>query len=334
MAASKENPIYSVYVVSGNNKYNLTDCVEDIIFSDQEKQFSKRVQIGMANIQAGGVWLSSLIKVRDRIYIYADDGERSEEVWRGFAWSCAYKSSLNTRYIVLTGYDNLIFFQESEESEYFSSGKSTKDITSSICKKWGVTLEYSYESITHSKLALRGALSEIITADILDKVKDQKGIKYVVLSEKDVMKVKPVGSNTTIYKIMAGQNGITTESECTMEGMVTKVIILGKADDNDRRPIEATLTGDTEKYGTLQKVITKDENTSLADSKKEGNSLLKENGKPKWEYRVETTDIPWVRKGDKIEVRAGSMDGYYIVKGIDRTFSNNKKVMSITAEDV
>lgn len=333
MKASKDNPIYSVYAVSGSTKYDLTPCFESLSFSDQKKQFSKSVTINLANVQSNGKWLNTLLKARDRIYIYADDGETSGEVWRGFLWNLGYKSGLTSRLIVLRCYDNLIYCQESEESLFFPSGKSTDNVMSSICEKWGIKLEYSYSSITHSKLALRGSLSEIITADILDSVKDRTGEKYVVLSEKDTMKVKKIGQNAKVYQIIAGKNSILTESACTMDGMITKVVILGKEDKSDRRPVEATVSGDTDKYGTLQKLINRDENTSLADAKKEGESILKENGNPKWEYRVEAPDIPWIRKGDKVYLNAGSLVGHYIVTGIDRDISNRGKKMSLNLED-
>lgn len=334
MVASKENPIYSVYIISGNTKYDLSQCVEEIKFSDEKKQFSKSAQLSLANVKTNGTWLSSILKNRDRVFIYANDGETYDEVWRGFVWDFGYKSTLTSRTIVLKCYDNLIFMQESEESEFFSSGKSTKDVTSSICKKWGVSLNYTYSSITHSKLALRGKLSDIITADILDLVKDRTGSKYVIISEKDVMQVKPVGQNTKIHKILAGQNAVITEAVCTMDGMITQVKILGKEDKNDRRPVEATISGKTSEYGTLQKIINRNENTSLADTKKEGQSIVDKNGKPKWEYRLEAPDIPWIRKGDKVYVSAGSLLGYYIVIGIERNLSSTKKFMSLTMEDV
>lgn len=334
MAASKKNPIYSVYIVSGSTKYDITSCLESIRFSDQEKQFAKNVTLNLGNIPINGTWLNALLKVRQRVFIYANDGETSGEVWRGFVWDCGYKSSLDTRLIVLKCYDNLIFCQESEESLFFASGKDTKSVMSEICSKWGIPLEYSYSSITHSKLALRGFLSDIITADILDLVKDRTGKKYVVLSEEDTMKIKEVGQNAKVYKILAGNNAITTETECTMEGMVTKVVILGKEDKSDRRPVEATVNGDTNTYGTLQKLINRNENTSLADAKKEGESICKEKGKPNWEYRLEAPDIPWIRKGDKVYVSAGSLVGHFIVKGIERDISNKRKTMSLTMEDV
>ena len=330
---SVSKPEYTVYVVSGSTKYNVTPAVESIDISDRKKQMAKCATIQLMNQKVGDNWLSSLLGVVDRVYLYANDGSKNEEVFRGFVWDDGYKSSLSDRTLQLKCYDNLIYFQESDHSAYFSSGKSTEAVCKALCDDWGVKLDYSYESITHSKLPLQGNLSDIFTADVLDLVKDRTGKKYVILSEKDTMQIKPVGSNTTIYHFIAGQNAVMTSSVCTMDGVVTKVIILGKADDNDRHPVEATVSGDTAKYGTLQRTIIRDENTSLADAKKDGKNLI-EDGKPKREYELTATDIPWIRKGDKVRVDAGDMTGYYIVTGIDRTISLTKREMVMELEDV
>lgn len=332
MEASRKNPIYTAYVVSGSTKYNISPAVISLGFSDQKKHISKSVVIELVNVSVGSSWLSAIIKVRDRVYIYANDGERSEEVWRGYVWTRKYDSGLDGHIITLRCYDNLIYFQESEESEFFASGKSTKDVLGSIFDKWGVKLEYGYESITHSKLALRGYLSDVICSDILDLVKDRTGKKYVILSEQDTVHIKTVGQNTTVYSIKSGENASATRSESTMDGMTTKVVILGKADDDDRRPVEATVSGNTSTYGTLQKLINRDENTSLADAKKEAQSIIDADGKPKWEYEVTAPDIPWIRKGDKVQLDAGDLGSQYIVAGIERDISNSKKQMTLTLE--
>lgn len=334
MKASAENPIYTVYVVDGSNKYNLTPAVTNLGFSDQKTEMAQSATINVMNVKASGVWLSSLLKVRQRVFIYADDGTRNDEVFRGYIWSRGYKSALTDREIALKCYDNLIYFQESEIAEYFSAGKSTKDVCSTLCGKWGIKLNYSYSSITHSKLALRGNLADIFTKDVLDLAKERSGKKYVILSSKDTMQIKAEGSNGTVYSFKAGKNAVSTRSECTMDGMITKVVILGKADDeNDREPVEATVSGDTGGYGTLQKVINRDENTSLADAKKEAQSIINEDGTPKWEYELKTADIPWIRKGDKVHVNAGDIfNTYLIATSVDRSIDNSGKVMTLTLE--
>lgn len=334
MAASIAAPEYTVYLVSGSNKYNLTPAVISIELYESEKQISQSATIQLANILVDGKWLAGIINARDRVYIYANDGTTKDEVFRGFAWSRPYHSSLDDRDLQLKCYDHLIYLQESEASEYFSAGKTTKDIFSKICGNWGVKLSYSYSSITHAKLPLRGTLADILTSDVLDIVKDRVGKDYVIISDKDTMHVKPVGQNTTIYRIEAGRNAISTSTEWTMDGMITKVVIVGKADDNDRRPVEATVSGNTSKYGTLQKTIDRDENTTVAAAKKEAQNILNKDGKPKWEYEVRAPVIPWIRKGDKVYVNAGDISKkHLIVKEITRNISNSKREMTLSLKE-
>ena len=331
MTASKENPIYTTYIVSGGTKYNITRAVLSHDFSDQKEQMAQSLKICLANVKVKGTRLSDILSVRDRVYVYANDGNRYDEVYRGFIWTKNTKSDTE-RELKLNCYDNLIYFQESEDSVFFSKGKSTDSVCKSLCDRWGVKLDYTYSSITHSKLALRGTLSDIFTSDVLDQVRKRTGKKYTIISVKDVMQIKTVGTNTTIYTIKAKKNAEVISSECTMDGMTTKVVILGKADDNDRMPVEATVSGDTSKYGTLQKIILRDENTKLDEAKKEAQSIIDEDGKPKWVYETEGPDIPWIRKGDKVKVE-GDLNKYLIVTAVSREISNIAKRMILTLED-
>lgn len=333
MKASQGNPVYTVYIVDGNTKYDITPAVTSLDFSEQKKQMAQSVNIGVANVQFKGKWLTSILKVRQRVFIHANDGTKSGEVFRGYVWTRSYKANVSDRDITLKCYDNLIYFQESQEAEFFPDGKNTKDVVAALCEKWGVKLEYSYESITHSKLALRGTLSDLFTADILDLVVDRTSKKYVIRSEQDTMKVLTVGQNSTVYKIVAAQNAATTRSECTMDGMKTKVVILGKAADDGREPVEATVAGKTDQYGTLQEIISRDENTSLADAKKEAQGVLKNKGEPFWEYEILTPDIPWIRKGDRVYVNAGDIaNKELIVWSVSRSIDAKKKTMTLTLE--
>lgn len=325
---------YTVYVISGDKKYNLTNAVISLDRSEADKQIAQSVTLQLENTQVDGKWLSTLLQPRSRVFIYAKEGSGEKEVFRGYLWVRLSGFSTSDLEIKYKCYDNLIYFQESEDSLYFTDGKATNDIVSSICTKWGIKLQYSYDSITHTKLPLRGFLSDIFTADVLDLVKKRTGKKYVILSDQDTMHVKPVGSNDTIYQFKAGKNVTKVSSGWTMEGVITQVVIVGKADDEDREPIEATVSGKTSEYGTLQKIESKDENTSLEDAKLEAQHTIDENGEPKWEYVIIAPDVPWIRKGDKIYVDAGDISGYKIVRSIDRTIDNKKQAMEISAEDV
>lgn len=332
MKASLENPIYTAYLISGSTKYDLTDILTSIDLSDQENQLAQCATVGLMNVKVNGTWMSSIARARNRIFIYADDGSKKDEVFRGFVWTRTYKSGLTDREITLKCYDNLIYFQESDDAGYFSAGKSSEAVIASFCSKWGVRVSYSYADITHSKLALRGNLADIFTADLLDLVKDRTGQKYIIRSEKDVMKIMSTGQNSTVYSFKAGENAITTKSEESMDGMTTQVVILGKEDDqSERAPVEGTVSGNTGQYGTLQKIITRNENTSLEDAKSEAQGIIKQDGDPKWEYDVKAADIPWIRKGDKVYINAGDIyQSTMIVASIDHNISNSTKEMNMT----
>ena len=330
--ASAAKPEYTAYVIVNGTKYNITPAIESIDISDQKKQVAKCVTIQLMNTKVGDKWLTGILSVTNRVFLYANDGSKSDEVFRGFVWERAYKRSMTDRTFQLKNYDNLIYFQESDHSAFFSSGKKTKEVATSLCNDWGVKLEYTYESITHAKLPLRGNLSDILTADLLDPVKDRTGKKYVILSEKDVVQIKPVGANATVYHFTADQNAIQTSSVCTMDGMVTKVVILGKENEAERAPVEATVSGNTNQYGTIQNTISRSENTSLADAKKEAQSIIDEKGKPREEFELHAADIPWIRKGDKVYIKAGDLSGYYIVTGIERTITAKKREMILDLE--
>ena len=333
MEASKESPIYSAYVVTDDGKYDLTPVLTSLSFNNQKKQFAQSLTAKFMNILFNEKWLSTILQVRQRIFIYADDGERNEEVFRGYVWNRTYKSALNEREITLRCYDNLIYVQESEVSEYFSAGKSTKDVITELLGNWGVSVDYQYESITHEKLALRGSLSDIITDDLLNLVVDRTAKKYAITSSKDTIKIASYGSNAKVYDVKARQNAINTRSESTMDNLVTQVVITGKADDDGREPIEATVSQNTDKYGTIQQVISRDENTSLADAKEEAQGILDENGEPTWEYEIQASDIPWIQKGDKIMVAAGDIDNReLIVVGINRNYSAKGAKMTLSCE--
>lgn len=332
MKPSSTNPVYTVYLIAKRTgkKYDVTTITTSLQLSESNSQIAQKCQITLVQMKVDGIYLHSLVRPRDRLYVYANTGSGSKEVFRGYVWEKPYSSSTEKELTIIC-YDGLIYMQESQDSKYFSAGKSTQSVLSSICESWGVPLTYNYGSITHPKLPLSGNLSDIITSDLLDEVKKQNGKKYVLYSDQDKMIVDYVGYNKTIYEIRSKQNALYTKSTETMSGVITKVIITGKEDDDERKPVEATIEGDTATYGTIQKVISNGSGTELDKAKKEANETLKENGKPKKTYNVSSIDIPWVRKGHKVKVSAGSLTKTYIVTGVSHDAVD--KTMELDLED-
>ena len=335
MTATLQRPVYTVYIISDDIKYNVTAALISLERTEADSQIAQKVTLHLMNIMVDGTWLVGLLKPRNRVYVYANDGETNAEVFRGYLWTRVYNSSTSDRELTYTCYDHLIYFQESEDTFFFAEGANTKDVFQEICDKWEVKLDYTYETISHKKLPLKGAMYDFFTADILDLVKKKTGKKYAIISDKDTMYIKTVGSNTKIYHFLAGKNVSSVKSGWTMDGMVTQVVILGKADeDSECEPVEAIVSGDTATYGTLQKLESISENTDLEEAKEDAQYIIDEKGKPKWEYVMTAPDIPWIREGDKVYLDAGEVvESYLIVTNIDRSYTNKKCEMILTMED-
>ena len=80
----------------------------------------------------------------------------------------------------------------------------------------------------------------------------------------------------------------------------------------------------------MQAVIYRDENQSIQEAKSEAQTLLDEHKKPEETRTVKLPNVPFIRKGDRIKMNVGSMNGYYQVIG---TLHNiDTKTMTLNLE--
>mgnify|MGYP004511875561 FL=1 len=331
---SIERPVYTLKVNINDEPYDLTGACISMELNDQDSQMAQRATVVLHNITINTQQLTNLIKVRACVFIYADDGAGAKEVFRGFVWRRDYTSSLSERDFSLICYDQLIYLQESEDNEYFAAGKGTDEVMASLCEKWGLELEYDYDTITHDKLILKGDLSNIFTEYILNFVQKATGKPYVIQSVEDKVRVVGIGQNAVRYDLLSKKNVVQTKSVQTMEGMVTKAVIYGKEGTDSRPQVEATIEANTDEYGTIQKVISSSSGTNLAEAKKEAQTLVDDGSTPLWEYEVEAPDIPWIRKGDKVYINAGDIyEMVLIVRSITHSVSNDGAKMSLSLDD-
>lgn len=331
MKAASNYPIYTVKAVATDGtKYTLSNVLTDLTLDETPGALAQSVSISLRNVKVGKGHLSGCITDDMRIYVNADDGKKKGEVFRGFVWNYNYESSTEKE-IRVKAYDNLIYLQQSKDCLYFSAGKYSDAIVKNICSKWGIKLSYTYNKIKHSKLPFNNKHISDIIIEILEAVKKQTGKKYVIRSVKDTLQINPVGSNTEIYSFKAKKSVISTKSGFSKDKLITKVVIYGNEDDDERRSVAATVNGSNlSKYGTLQDVVTMSSNTTLADAKKEANEILKEHGTPEKEYTLIAPDVPWVHEGDLIKISAGDLSGDFIVKGASHDAL--KKTMSLEVE--
>lgn len=104
--------------------------------------------------------------------------------------------------------------------------------------------------------------------------------------------------------------------------------VVGQADDDGRTSVEATVNGET-KYGIRQRIYTRGKDESLADAKSAAQEILDDEGKIKKEIKVQSPDVPFVRKGDLVYVMSELAQSYYYVKGIQHTADTYSMTMDL-----
>lgn len=339
MAASIQCPVYTAILKkSDGTKYRLKGITTDMVVGHAKDDLAEKVSLTIANVKVGSKMLHSIIKLRDKITVYANTGSGSKEVFRGFVWERQFDTTPDSKEIKLVCYDKLIYLQNSKDNLFVRKGNRTKDVVTQLAKKWGIKIKYNYDSISNKKIVYRSEYISDILVSLLNKVKNQTGNSYVIRYEKDVMVIESAGSNKTVYKVESKDNAISSSYNETMEGMVTQVKIVKAETIKTKKDSEketgkyitvATVKGDTKTYGTLQDIIEKGSDDKMESVKKEANQIIKKSGKPKKDVTVTAVDNPWIKKGHKVYINTGILKNNYIVKGIEHDATNHTMTLEV-----
>ena len=310
---------------SSGEVMDLTGLCTSLMWGEEKNSIAQKAEIKLANIKIDKGYISDLIELCTQIVIFVNE----EEYFRGIVWDWSYTSALEKE-LSFTAYDKMIYLTQSKGNTYYSSGKSTQFLVEDICKEWDIAICYEWESWTHGKTPLKDMEISRQLTTVLDEAQTKLDSKYVMLFEKDTLFIRKKGSNTDVY-YFHGKNVESTTNRLTLQGLVTKVLVYGKSEEDKRPPLLKTIDGDLD-YGVLQEIVTKDSNKTLEDAEKEAQNILKEKGKPEETITVSTIDVPMMRKGDKIKLVAGNLSGYFIVEGV--THNGFEKTMEMELERV
>lgn len=333
------NPIYSVIVKKANGiTYHLKEIMTDLVTSHGKDDLAERALITLANIKTGNGYIKNLISLRDTVYIYADVGNGNQEVMRGLVWERSLTEDSTDDSFKLTCYDNLIYFHNSKDNFFSKKGKRTEDVIKSIAAKWGVSVSYNYTSITHGKLSFHNESIADIIVSVLNEAKKQTGADYVIRSEKGTLFIGYAGGTSQAYKIEKKNNAISAEYTETMDGMITKVLIVkaesvsknGSDEESGKYLTVTSVKKNTDSYGTLQTIIVKGKDEELADVQKEANETLNEKSTPTIECDITAVNNPFIKKGQQVYVNTSNIKGYCIVNSIEHDAFKNIMSLGVT----
>ena len=321
---------YLVLVTEKKKKYDITNFVEDLGWEELENELAAKLSCTVKNDKTTKGRLSSLTKPGCYLYLYYRyKTGTAHEAMRGRIVEWNPSAKLSSQPLQLKAYDNLYDLQESEDCVYYSSGARTKQVIQDFFEKWGITInKYTGPNVTHGVIKEDKKKLGTLVKDILDEAKKKGGGYSVIRSVKGKAQILGIGSNSNIYHFGETENMISVSHKISTSGMVTRVKILGEADDDKRRPVEATVDGQT-KYGIRQKIITRAKDDSLDEAKKTAKETLEDDGKPKEEIKVVTVDMPVIRKGDIVHIKMSTGSGYYWVKAITHDCDKMETTISL-----
>lgn len=320
---------YRVVVMDESGaQYNIKDFIQNLGWEENENEISVRSSFTARNDETSKGYLSNIIKPGCLVGIFASDGgSLDEEVARGYVetWNPIEKNSGND--LKCTNYDELYKLQKSQDNRYYPSGTGTKSALQSIFDDWEIPQgDYQGPNASHGKMVFNNKYLSDIMLELLDDAVKKGDEKCVIRAAKGYTSVIPRGSNKTVYVFKVDNTQSFSQSVSTSD-LITRVKVVGKADDDGKRSVDATLNGQT-KYGIRQRIYTRGSDETLSDAKSAAQEILDGEGKIKREMTVQSPDVPFIRKSDLVYIMSGSVSDYYYVKSIQ----HNADVYSMTME--
>ena len=259
-------------------------------------------------------------------------------MFRGFVWDKSQKEGLTDNSFSIKCYDQLIYWQESEGAYYFTADKTTEEMLDKIASQWRIKINYVVKYVRHGireAVVARGNIADIITSDILQQDDVQFGVHSIIIrSMKNEVYLMQVGTNETVYTLSKGCNVAEIRKFSTMSGVITRAQVVS-TDPDDTSPTYGSYSSAlASKYGTLVKNISQEEDMTYEKAQEAAKEAVSGNDMPKWEFDVKSVDVPWIRKGDKVNIETDTLNGSFWVKSISREISNRGKNMSMTVVSI
>lgn len=291
------NPDLSKYEFVLTNKYFLRELLEKITLEESLDEIAYRAMVKMAitpdfpGIAPGQEARVSGVPMGGSSMVYL--------LHPGVVWECD-STTRGQKHLTATVYDKTIYIAKSEDEYLFPAGRTATQRLQQYASDWGIPLgQILNTGIPLAKAVYRAQpIWSMIMSDLKETVA-KGGDMYRPRMTPDGLELFKLGSNKTVWVLEMDQNVEEINQLRTLEGTVTKVKIIGNTEDDKRSPVLAVVTGETSKYGTLQRIITKDKDDSVSNATTKGKKML---CGVQETITVGGIDINTIRAGDKVQL--------------------------------
>lgn len=320
---------YYVYIYTeGGTTINVTQAIFGLGWEENEDELSVQIKFQMYNALVGKKRLSSMVKVGQTVVVKANWGAGQHEVARGTIEEAERNTSKSDESFTIVAHDILYAMQKSQDNVYYAAGKTTKSLITELFGKWSIPVgEYTGPDVTHNKIVYKNKNVSDIILGLLDEAVKNGGPKAVIRAENGKVSVVKKAGNKDVF-VFTGKNSITSNYKISIADLVTRVVVVSTEEKEEAPKVQSTVDGKTE-FGIRQKILTYAKDDNLEDTKATAEQMIKDEGEPQKTLSLEAPDVPVIRKGDKIKVKVGALNGEFLVKSIQHNAATGKMKMSV-----
>jgi len=283
------------YEVIYANQYDLTQLIEELSLEESldEIAYCANMKLvvapGMPNISPGQEIRIAGIPV----------GKTKKEnlLNPAVVWECQ-SSSIGRKHLNITAYEKTIYLARSEDERLMPGDQTATERIKQYAKSWGIPVGNIMD--TREKLSRNIKRSRTIFSMIMEDLKetvDKGGKMYRVRMTSRGLELVEIGGNSVIGELGALEE--VTQNR-TLEGAITKVKVIGPQEsENAVAKTLAVMEKDTEKYGTLQKLIMDSKIETLGQARKIAAKTLIGMQET---ISVTALDINTLRAGDRVRL--------------------------------
>lgn len=317
-----------VVITPQGAQVHLFEVRKALSWEEQAGELAQKLNAEFKNTMYQGQWLHKYFALNTPVFLFSDWGEGWKEVFRGTVWGRSNPDQYGS--FKLTAYD-MLKYTKSKDDRYYSSGTIGKTIITDIANDWKIPLgQIDGPNIALAKKAFRNNQISDMFMEVLDDAKYKGDGVYVIRAKQGKMDVVRRGQNSPVFHFgMEDMTGLLDDSE-DMEDLITRAKIIGSQTGDKKAPVYSTIDGKT-KYGIIQDIVIKEQSEKPVEAQEAAKKLLDEKGKPNRKINVPAPDLPFLRKGDKIHITAGALNGYFYIKGIRHDADEQQMTMEVEA---
>lgn len=282
------------YELIVDRKYDVRELNELLVMEESIEEVSARVT-------ATFVKTSDFPKLEGgedfTIFGKAHGTNKIVQLFSGVVWDI-FENKRGANKITLTCYDRSIYMAKSEDEYLFPGNETATQRIKQYASDWGIPLGTIADTgFKLAKAVYRAQpIQRMINNDLIETA-DKGGSLFITRMNVNKLELVQIGSNKEVW-ILEPTESISYNR--TLDNAVTQVKVLGKETEDKRSPILATVSKDTSKYGTIQKVLQNEKVKTKADAEKAGGKLL---AGPDETYTVTMPDINTIRAGDAVKLQ-------------------------------